>query len=128
MRAFAVRILPVISLLFCGIYVVAFFDNLSSPVTIYLWSSHAMEGPPSNFAAFERREAERRRDGIQFAALALALAVLPALWIRGVWKRWGYRKSNMDGRCPVCGYDLRATADRCPECGTPIPARTEEVE
>ena len=32
------------------------------------------------------------------------------------------RRTPPAGRCPTCGYDLRATPGRCPECGT-IPAR-----
>ena len=40
------------------------------------------------------------------------------------------RRRHKPGRCPVCGYDLRATPDRCPECGTsarPRPRQRRET-
>jgi hypothetical protein len=52
---------------------------------------------------------------------ALASAVLPALWARGVRRDRTLRRRADAGQCPSCGYDLRATPGRCPECGTPSP-------
>jgi hypothetical protein len=65
------------------------------------------------------------KDGDHFASLrlgvshwlaALLLLVPPALWVRRFRIE---RRARMVGRCPACGYDLRATPDRCPECGRP---------
>jgi hypothetical protein len=35
------------------------------------------------------------------------------------------RRRLLRGRCPQCGYDLRATPGRCPECGTAAGLRAE---
>ena len=50
---------------------------------------------------------------VPFWFLLAATAAPPGLWLilRG-------RRRKGSGRCPKCGYDLRASPDRCPECGT----------
>jgi hypothetical protein len=53
--------------------------------------------------------------GAPFWAICLPLAVVTA-WGLFHWRRqhrWRYA-----GRCPNCGYDLRASTGACPECGT----------
>jgi hypothetical protein len=58
--------------------------------------------------------------------VAGATAILPMLWLDGMRRR---RRMLREGRCPGCGYDLRASGDRCPECGRSIgPARDKPAE
>jgi hypothetical protein len=50
--------------------------------------------------------------------IALILGFTPTFRI---WKMMCRRERVVAGRCPVCGYDLRASPERCPECGTANP-------
>lgn len=51
---------------------------------------------------------------IAFGALPLAYAAAAA---RRTAHARRHRRRLAAGRCPKCGYDLRATPGRCPECG-----------
>jgi hypothetical protein len=53
---------------------------------------------------------------LPYWSLVGVLALLPAAQSVYLVRQ---RKRRRCGRCPTCGYDLRASPQRCPECGTP---------
>jgi hypothetical protein len=46
--------------------------------------------------------------------IAAVFAVLPTIRL---YRRLQTRRGVICGRCPSCGYDLRASPSQCPECG-----------
>jgi hypothetical protein len=49
-------------------------------------------------------------------AVMLLVLIFPAVWSG----RYFRKRASLDGLCPNCSYDLRATLTRCPECGLDI--------
>jgi hypothetical protein len=51
--------------------------------------------------------------------LLIFFGLLPAIWTN-CYYRSRRQRQLVQGLCPTCSYDLRASRDVCPECGTPI--------
>jgi hypothetical protein len=49
----------------------------------------------------------------------LVLGALFPLYTTRLYRAQIRAKRSAAGRCPKCGYDLRATPECCPKCGTP---------
>ena len=75
-------------------------------------------GAGFHWAAFEVRSRPRRYLTVPLWAMCFGLLLLPAARTTGyVICRWRASRRLWAGRCPACGYDLRASPGRCPECG-----------
>jgi hypothetical protein len=102
-----------------GIFAVSSSSALSSPGV--RWRQASMDGPwrcidiggPSQFST---------DIGCPHWLLFLASATFPIVLAYRIGRKYfliGHRLAS--GRCPHCGYDLRATPARCPECGATPP-------
>jgi hypothetical protein len=77
----------------------------------------------TSYIAGTKESTESYQFVVPFWSLAILWLIAPCIAYALHRKR---RRQLNRGRCPTCGYDLRATPERCPECGA-IPASANEV-
>jgi hypothetical protein len=104
------------------IFVAWCFYSLPTPKSSWRYVVRSPEAKPGETPGWRRFEYLRYQSrgfwmlGFPHWLPIALLSILPALWLAELRRR---RARARQGRCPTCGYDLRATPDRCPECGTP---------
>jgi len=82
------------------------------------FSSGHYHPPYEHLAVHRQRPPPGRSDWNRcLIVLPMWLVLLPTALPLVAWWRHRRRASRNTGKCPQCGYDLRATPDRCPECG-----------
>lgn len=64
--------------------------------------------------------------GLVFGAICSSL--LSTVWFLPNYRRNLPHDRRSAGRCPTCGYDLRASPERCPECGTAVAKSRDDAD
>ena len=72
------------------------------------------------FASISSPTGRTRGCVVPYWFLVCATGAASAPWLYFCQRRLRRVRAVKRGRCPTCGYDLRASKDRCPECATPI--------
>jgi hypothetical protein len=75
------------------------------------WETQVINLGGAPYTAYTHRE---RDLSIPFWPLIVITATTG--WLLGR-RNWIVRRRVINGQCPACGYDVRATPDHCPECG-----------
>lgn len=98
--------------------------GLSRDRTTYGFSWHETRRIQGVSGTFVRRYWQR---SAPLWFIAVVGGIVPTLWLLTFLHTLRRKAHLRAGRCPVCGYDLRASKDRCPECGTRIRDTEEQT-